>query len=40
LIAIHAYQLVGTQIGEGDGARDKHPGQAAAGEKVLFVGVC
>ena len=39
LIAIHTHQLVGAEIGQGDGARDKHPGQAATGKKVLFVGV-
>ena len=37
LLAVHANQLIGGQVGEGDGAGDEGPGQPAASKKILAV---
>ena len=37
LLPVHANQLIGGQVGEGDGAGDERPGQPTAGEEIFAI---
>ena len=38
MVAVHADELIGTQVGERDGASDYDPTQSFAGKKYFFTG--